>query len=115
MLLFLPLVSFKSVVGRKHPQRLSLFTGKITQRTSAGSWSFQLYGNNIIKTTFQPEGYSNNEQVSDAVIKKPSYYSKIAVSEDLSSINMDGVATISLDSNNHSYQFTGEEKAIQAN
>lgn len=114
MLLFLPLLSFKSVVARKHPQGLSLFTGKITQKTPAGKWFFQLYGNNIIKTTFNPEGYTNNEQVSDAVIKKPSYISKITLKENRTAIDLENAGRISLKDNSYLYQFKGEKKSISA-
>ncbi len=38
--------------------------------TTAGSWLFSLYPNNILKATFTPVGSSRNEQVSDAVIAK---------------------------------------------
>lgn len=115
MLLFLPIVSFKSVIVRKRPEGLSLFTGKITQRTAAGKWFFQLYGNNIIKTTFTPEGYSNNEQVSDAVIKKPSYKNKITLNKNRSSIDFENAGSITLKDNNYLYQFKGEKKSISAN
>jgi oligosaccharide 4-alpha-D-glucosyltransferase len=39
--------------------------------TQAGKWTFQQYNNIIIKLTFQPVGYSTNENISDAVILKP--------------------------------------------
>lgn len=114
MLLFLPLISFKSVVARKHSQGLSLFTGKITQKTPAGNWFFQLYGHNIIKTTFNPEGYTNNEQVSDAVIKKPSCTNKITLKENRTAIDLENAGRISLKDNSYLYQFKGEKKSISA-
>ncbi len=114
MLLFLPPVSFKSVVNRKHPERLSLFTGKITQKTPAGTWLFQLYGNNIIKTTFNPEGYTNNEQVSNAVIKKPSHTSKITLNKTKTAIDLENAVRITIKENSYQYQFKGEKKSISA-
>ena len=114
MLLFSPHVSFKSVVARKHSDGHSLFTGKITQRTPSGKWTFQLYGNNIIKSTFHPEGYSYNEQISDAVIKKPSYASKITLSADRTSVNLDNAATIALRDNSYLYQFKGKDESVTA-
>jgi oligosaccharide 4-alpha-D-glucosyltransferase len=114
MLLFLPLVSFDSVVARKNAEGLSLFTGKITQKTPAGKWLFQLYGNNIIKTTFTPEGYAHNEQVSTAVIKQPSYTNKITLDETLGVIKLDDAGSVFLNENHYVYQFQGEENTISA-
>src|SRR4051812_8799025 len=37
-----------------------------------GTWTFTAYNANVIKTTFQPFGYIHNEQISNAVIEKPS-------------------------------------------
>ena len=54
-----------------------LFSVVITSTLSAqptsskGKWSFRSYGPGIIKATWQPEGYSTNENISDAVIAKP--------------------------------------------
>ena len=114
MLSFLPLLSVKSLVARKHPERLSLFTGKITQKTPAGKWLFQVYGNNIIKTTFHPEGYVNNEQVSNAVIKKPSYTNKITLNENKTVIDLENAGRISIKDNSYQYQFKGEKKSVTA-
>jgi len=36
-----------------------------------GTWTFTQYASNIIKISFKPNGYITNENVSDAVIKKP--------------------------------------------
>src|SRR5690242_6391792 len=50
------------------------FNGKLTEITFKGKeglWTFQPFGNNIIKTTYKPAGYTKTEQVSDAVITKP--------------------------------------------
>ena len=40
-------------------------------RTAEGNWIFSQYPNNIIKATFTPKGSSHNEQLSDAVLIKP--------------------------------------------
>jgi oligosaccharide 4-alpha-D-glucosyltransferase len=114
MLLFLPLVSFKSVVARKPSRGLSIFTGKITQQTAAGKWSFQLYGSNIIKTTFHPEGYTNNEQLSNAVIKRPSYTNKITLKEDKQTIEFENAGRILLKDNRYVYELLGAQKNITA-
>ncbi len=37
--------------------------------TNEGKWSFSLYKNGIIKSTFQPKNYLHNEQISNAVIQ----------------------------------------------
>lgn len=36
-----------------------------------GEWQFELYPDNIIKTSFTPKGYTKNELISNAVILKP--------------------------------------------
>ena len=43
---------------------------KITAKN--GVWSFSQFTDNIIKVNFQPTGYKTNENISDAVIAKPS-------------------------------------------
>jgi oligosaccharide 4-alpha-D-glucosyltransferase len=45
--------------------------GKISFPTKEGNWTLQQYAKNIIKATFQPKGYTANENISDAVIAKP--------------------------------------------
>jgi len=40
-------------------------------QTNDGGWVFSQFANNIIKATFTPNGSINNEQVSDAVLTKP--------------------------------------------
>jgi oligosaccharide 4-alpha-D-glucosyltransferase len=41
-----------------------------TVQLSTGKWTFQQYTTHIIKVTYQPKGYSTNENISDAVILK---------------------------------------------
>lgn len=43
-------------------------------------WSSTQYGKNIIKIVYQPKGYLTNENISDAVILKPSKHSNIPAS-----------------------------------
>ena len=47
------------------------FKGKITFPVQDGSWTLQQYAANIIKATYLPKKYTTNENISDAVIKKP--------------------------------------------
>ncbi|UAY52789.1 TIM-barrel domain-containing protein [Ferruginibacter albus] len=42
---------------------------KIT--VNSGTWTLTQYASNIIKVSFLPKGYITNENISDAVIKKP--------------------------------------------
>ena len=41
-------------------------------RSNEGVWQFSSFPGNIIKATFQPKNYSRNEQISNAVILRPS-------------------------------------------
>jgi oligosaccharide 4-alpha-D-glucosyltransferase len=45
--------------------------GKISFSTKDGNWALQQYASNIVKATFQPKGYTTNDNISDAVIAKP--------------------------------------------
>src|SRR3954466_16290934 len=62
----------KSFLQQAEIKSYILHDNQVSFDTSHGSWSFQLFGEKVIKTTFQPIGYLNNEQVSDAVIQQPS-------------------------------------------
>ena len=44
--------------------------------STQGKWTFTLFSGNITKSTFQPINYLHNEQISNAVIKKPDAFSK---------------------------------------
>lgn len=114
MFLFLPLLSFKSILSLKTIPGLSLYTGKIDQQTPGGKWTFQLFGENIIKTTFQPDGYTNNEQVSDAVILKPSPGKKITLKEGEEMVEFGTMASVLFKNEKYSYQFGDEIKDVSA-
>lgn len=114
MLLFSPFLSIKSVLSSKTSSLFSVATGKAVHRTDAGKWSFQLFGDNIIKTTFQPIGYTTNEQVSNAVIGKPTHGKKLGVHNSGMAVDFTTAAGVILKEEKYSYQFGGEEKDVQA-
>ena len=114
MLLFLPLLSFKSVVPRKALPGLSVRTGKVVQKTADGKWSFQLFGEHVIKTTFRPEGYHTSEQPSNAVIQKPSATNKISLKRDGKTIDFENFGSIALQDKNYLYQLKGVKKNVLA-
>lgn len=43
-----------------------------TLSAQSGKWGIQQYAANIIKITYQPKGYKRNDNISDAVILRPS-------------------------------------------
>lgn len=114
MFLFLPLLSFKSILSRKTLSGLSVYTGKIDHQTAAGKWTFQLYGENIIKTTFQPNGYANNEQISNAVILKPSPGKKITMKEGDQVVDFGNFSSVLLKNKKYSYQFGNKNMDVSA-
>lgn len=58
-----------------------------------GQWQFELYEGNIIKTSFQPKGYTKTELISNAVILKP-------LSTEMMLVNpLGGTANLQLNSN----------------
>jgi len=63
-----PVISFAQpmpeVVARKNAKVTTL-------ETAQGKWSFSLFSNHVLKTTFRATGSSRNEQVSDAVLGSP--------------------------------------------
>ncbi len=61
-----------SPLEHQNPVLLPVTNTRISRREESGSWTFQLYGENIIKTTFVPTGYNAGENISNAVIMKPS-------------------------------------------
>jgi oligosaccharide 4-alpha-D-glucosyltransferase len=114
MFLFLPLLSFKSLLSKKDSSGFSVYTSKIVHRTSEGKWIFQLFGKNIIKTTFQPNGYTRNEQPSNAVILKPYTGKKTILNAEEQAIEFGNVARVLLKGQKHSYDFGGEVKDVLA-
>ena len=81
----------------------------VSHETSQGTWQFQLYSNHIIKSTFQPTGYTCNEQISNAVIMEPSAANRIIMHELGSSIRFGNVATITFRADKFEYQFGNQE------
>jgi hypothetical protein len=91
-----------------------VYTGKIAQECAEGRWSFQLYGNHVIKNTFQPNDYFNNEQLSNAVIMKPSAGIKITLRKQDEEIDFAGIASVSFRDKKYSYQFLSDSKNLSA-
>ena len=52
-------------------QGLFVYNTRITRHSDSGTWTFQLFGENIIKTTFHPTGYDRAENISNSVVLKP--------------------------------------------
>lgn len=50
----------------------SIFAQQKNIITPLGKWNFSLFKGNIIKSTFSPNNYIRNEQISNAVIESPS-------------------------------------------
>ncbi len=68
-------------------------TGTLIILKSNGEWTFQQYAPNIFKVIFQPKDYLKNENISDAVIKKPlysSYKQTVVTKENSKKISWDG-------------------------
>jgi hypothetical protein len=47
-------------------------TAPASPNVNEGKWMFSLYGTDIIKATYTPLNYQRKEQISNAVIAKPS-------------------------------------------
>lgn len=59
---------------------ISFASAQTTQHnTQKGVWKVSGYSKNIIKLSFTPKGYNRNEQITDAVILKPSTQQAIPV------------------------------------
>lgn len=46
-------------------------TASKTYRHAKGTYTVSFFGDSMVKLTYQPKGYTANEQVSDAVVRKP--------------------------------------------
>lgn len=114
MFLSLPQLSFKSILGRNNPEGFSVGTGRVNHNTTAGKWTFQLYDANITKTTFHPHGYSSNEQVSNAVIKKPLFSSKVQSNAGTNTIHFENSGNISIKEKECVYKLQGVQKTVQS-
>ncbi len=64
-----------------------------------------MFGNHVIKSTFQPHGYTRNEQLSNAVIQSPSITNRVVIHEEDQTIEFGNIAKISLRENKYLYQF----------
>ncbi len=77
----------------------------VLHKTADGTWKVWSFGKGIMKTTFHPEGYLNNEQISNAVIAKPSeILPRVTRSRNPDISYIDDV-TISLGQDSFSYKF----------
>lgn len=114
MLLFLPLLSFKALRTKKVSTGFSVYTSRIVHKSAEGKWLFQLFGDNIIKTTFQPNGYTKNEQASNAVILKPAIGKKTVFKKDEQCIEFGDVAKVLFCDEKYSYEFGGKKKDVLA-
>lgn len=94
LFLLLILLFSLSAIGQRHGSQVTKQTAKAAGFTNdLGQWQFELYEGNIIKTSFQPKGYTKNELVSNAVIQKPLSTEMIIVNA------FGGVANLQLHSN----------------
>jgi oligosaccharide 4-alpha-D-glucosyltransferase len=59
------------LIGQATTRQLPQTAKVLTYSEAKGSWKFELFANNISKTTFRPAGYNKNELTSNAVILKP--------------------------------------------
>jgi oligosaccharide 4-alpha-D-glucosyltransferase len=51
--------------------QFTIISNVLELKDAKGKWSFVQYATNILKVTYQPEGYTRNENISDAVLLKP--------------------------------------------
>ncbi|MEJ7770111.1 MAG: TIM-barrel domain-containing protein, partial [Chitinophagaceae bacterium] len=114
MFLFFPLLSFRSVLSLKISPQVSLFISKIEKQSLAGKWTFQVYGENIIKTTFQPDSYMNNEQVSNAVILEPATGDSVTMKEGDQMIQFGNRTSVLSEHDRYSYQFRDKKNNVNA-
>jgi oligosaccharide 4-alpha-D-glucosyltransferase len=78
-----------------------------TYHASNGKYTISYYADNIIKLTFLPNGYTKNENVSDAVILKPKVthpISKVKVNGDMAAFNGKAIL-VNADTMNGNYGF----------
>lgn len=81
-------------------------------KSAYGDWKIDQFGRDIIKSSFQPKNYINNEQISNAVIIKPLRIKptvKKSVSTDLVYSNR---LTVKLGRNEISYKFSSPQTNV---
>lgn len=105
MLSFVPPISINSTLLTRALPGFSVYTGKAVHHTDDGSWTFELYSSDIIKTTFTPRDYSHNEQISDAVIGKPLPTKRVRVKKSSQRIEFDDIASVTLRDGAYHYDF----------
>jgi oligosaccharide 4-alpha-D-glucosyltransferase len=105
MLSFVPLISLSPASLTRALPGFSVYTGKALHLTDEGSWAFELYSNDIVKTTFTPTGYSHNEQISDAVVSKPHSTQNVRVKKSRQRIEFDDLASVTLQDGDYHYDF----------
>ncbi len=109
--MFLPLVSLEPIRLEQSLPGFSKDTGRINHPTTNGRWIFQLFGDNVIKTTFHPAGYRKDEQLSNAVIQNHSQIIS-ALHHDKKTPDFRKVARISKSEEKYSYQFDGHDSNV---
>lgn len=114
MLSFAPLISVKSLSLTKASPGFSVYTGKVHHLTDEGCWAFELYSNDIIKTTFTPNGYSHNEQISDAVTARPYQAQNTRVRKSSQRIEFDNIASVTLRDGKYHYDFQDTLDVLQS-
>ena len=55
----------------------------LINQTQEGRWSFQSMGNDIVKATFVPTGYTRTQQISDAIMTQPVKAPIIAIKDNV--------------------------------
>lgn len=95
--------------GLTHSSPFQIDGHKVSYKTSQGTWIFELYGNQVLKTTFRPHGYLHHEQISNAVIQKPSVRNRVVIHEQEQVIEYGSIAKISLKEDKYTYQFGHQE------
>lgn len=114
MLLFAPLLTLQSIPESKIASGFSIYTGKVLHQTDEGCWSFELFGNDIIKTTFSPVNYTTDEQLSDAVIGKPYPAHNVRIRRKHQQIAFDDIASINFRNGKYHYNFHNATSDVTA-
>ncbi|MBE7172272.1 MAG: glycoside hydrolase family 31 protein [Williamsia sp.] len=95
--------------GLTHSSAFQIEDSQVSYKSAHGTWMFELYGTHIMKTTFRPHGYLHHEQISNAVIQKPTVNNRVVVHEQEQVIEFGSIAKISLQDDKYAYQFGNQE------
>lgn len=85
----------------------------VLHKVKNGTWSVWLFNHGVVKTTFQPDGYLNNEQVSNAVIATPSGDVPNTRRWGYTDISYKDGLRIRLNKSNVSYQFPANTGSVE--